>query len=52
MQAVLKTPDVMAAIEMLGIEAAPQPAADFHSFFQQSVIEHEAVAREFKLTVE
>jgi tripartite-type tricarboxylate transporter receptor subunit TctC len=52
LQVILKLPEVTAAIEKLGIEPAPQPSAEFASFFKQSVNEHEAVAREFKLTVE
>jgi tripartite-type tricarboxylate transporter receptor subunit TctC len=52
MQAVLKMAEVVAAIDKLGIEAAPQPAAEFTAFFKKGVSEHEAVAREFKLSSE
>jgi len=52
MQAVMKIPEVIAAIDKLGVEAAPQPAEEFAAFFRKSVSEHEVVAREFKLSSE
>lgn len=52
MQVVLAMPEVISAIDKLGVESAPQNAADFAAFFRKSVADHEAVAREFKLVQE
>jgi tripartite-type tricarboxylate transporter receptor subunit TctC len=52
MQAVMKMPEVAAAIDKLGVESAPLPAAEFATFFRKSASDHEAFAREFKLSLE
>lgn len=51
LQQVLSIPDVSAAFDRLGVELAPQPAAEFGDFFRKGVADNEAVAREFNLTV-
>lgn len=50
--AVMALPEVGAAVDKLGVEAAPQNAADFARFFRKSVADHDALAREFKLTTD
>jgi tripartite-type tricarboxylate transporter receptor subunit TctC len=52
MQAVIAMPEVAAAFDRLGVEAAPQPAVDFGVFFRKSAAEHELYAREFKMSIE
>lgn len=52
LQQVLAIPDVAAAFDKLGVELAPQPAAEFGSFFRKAVADNESVAREFKLSIE
>jgi tripartite-type tricarboxylate transporter receptor subunit TctC len=52
MQAVMAMPEVAAAMDKLGVESAPQAAADFAAFFRKSVADHESYAREFKLSAD
>ncbi|VTU45723.1 Argininosuccinate lyase (plasmid) [Variovorax sp. SRS16] len=51
-QRVMKQPEVIAALDKLGIESAPQPAAEFQPFFQSELKSYVEVARQFNLTTE
>jgi tripartite-type tricarboxylate transporter receptor subunit TctC len=51
-QVVMKQPDVTAALDKLGIEPAPMPAATFAPFFQSELKGYVDVARQFNLTAE
>lgn len=51
-QIAMKKPNVMAALEKLGIESAPMPADDFSTFYKQELKNYADVARQFNLKVE
>jgi tripartite-type tricarboxylate transporter receptor subunit TctC len=51
-QVVMKQPDVIAALDKLGIESAPMPSQTFTPFFQEELKSYVEVARQFNLTVE
>ncbi|WP_285409917.1 tripartite tricarboxylate transporter substrate binding protein [Variovorax sp. efr-133-TYG-130] len=51
-QAVMKQPDVVAALDRMGIESAPMPAAQFQPFFTDELKSYADVARQFNLSTE
>lgn len=51
-QFVMKQPEVTTALDKLGIESAPQSAAEFQPFFQSELKSYVDVARQFNLTTE
>lgn len=51
-QAVMKQPEVIAALDRLGIESAPLPTGEFEPFFQEELKSYADVARRFNLTTE
>jgi len=51
-QNVMKQPEVIAALDKMGIEAAPMTSVDFQSFFQSELKTYVDVAHQFNLTAE
>ena len=51
-QRVMKQPEVMTALDRIGIEAAPLPSAEFAPFFQGELKSYVEVAHQFNLTTE
>lgn len=51
-QIVMKQPDVVSALDRMGIESAPMPAAQFQPFFTGELKSYVDVARQFNLSIE
>lgn len=52
MQALMQLPEVLEALERMGIEPAPLPAAEFSRFYRHELDGYASVAREFNLSVD
>jgi tripartite-type tricarboxylate transporter receptor subunit TctC len=50
-QAVMKLPDVVAALAKLGVESAPMPAAEFGEFYRKEIKDYGDIAKQFNLVV-
>lgn len=50
--AVMRMPEVVTALERMGIDSAPMPTSEFTAFYRNELHEFAKVAREFNLTSE